>query len=353
MARNVDEPWTKGRNPTDLDWTRAFAHDGRDPRSWPQTKPCRGQHVLEQSYTLNPHGAWISCARCALRLHYIPRHTARMTSVSTPSLASVQEALKRMSLLRDNDFTAKAVRNMICRGRGTEASKEETDTTNDDRVQHCVQFRSGIQCDDQFGNSSSQRHFDTTITSVLSDKSSVAPTCCGHPPEGKGESQTGKYSDDGRGLVKTLSGRLARKLQRSASQVNAGLSKQIQTVLDAATVGRCDFVEICCSDVPCLTEAMQRRGLSSFSLLRSDVVGNHDAQTREKIFGWLTQKLPQNAWLSPPVVAHQNNSTRCSLRSTQICRQFFEYAAAVLSNGGHIYWEWLAKCFGWSSVELR
>ena len=172
-----------------------------------------------------------------------------------------------------------------CRSRGTEASKEETDTTNDDRVQHCVQFRSGIQCDDQLGNSSAQRHFDTTITSVLSDNSSVAPICCGHPPEGKDESQTGKYSADGRGFVKTLSGRLARKLQRSASLVNAGLSKQIQTVLDAATVDQCDFVEICCSDVPCLTEAMQRRGLSSFSLLRSDGVGNHDAQTRENIFG--------------------------------------------------------------------
>ena len=140
--------------------------------------------------------------------------------------------------------------------------------------------------------------------------------------------------------MKTLSGRLARKLQRSASLVDAGLSKQIQTVLDAATVVRCDFVEICCSDVPCLTEVMQRRGLSSFSLLRSDGVGNHDAQTREK-------------WLSPPVVTHQNNSTRCSLRSRQIFRQFFEYAAAVLSNGGHIYWEWHAKCIGWSSVEPR
>ena len=73
--------------------TSFFAHDGRDPRSWPQTKPCRGQHVLEQSYTANQHGAWIICARCALRLHYIPRHTSRMTSVSTPSSASVQEAL--------------------------------------------------------------------------------------------------------------------------------------------------------------------------------------------------------------------------------------------------------------------
>ena len=267
-----------------------------------------------------------------------------------PTRSVDQEALKRMSLLRDNHLLhGEGGKGHDCRGRGTEASKEETDTTNDDRVQHCGQFRSGIQCDDQLGNCSAQRHFDTTITSVLSDNSSAAPTCCGHPPEGKDESQTGKCSDDGRGPVKTLSGRLARKLQRSASLVNAGLSKQIQMVLDAATVDRCDFVEICCSDVLCLTEAMQRRGLSSFSLLRTDGVGNHDAQTREKI----TEKRPQNAWLSPPVVTHRNNSTRCSLRPRQIFRQFFKYAAAVLSNGGHSYWKWLAKCIGWSSVELR
>ena len=118
--------------------------------------------------------------------------------------------------------------------------------------------------------------------------------------------------------MKTLSGRLARKLQRSASLVNAGLSKQIQTVLDAATVDRCDFVEICCSDVPCLTEAMQRRGLSSFSLLRSDGAGNHDAQTREKIFGWLTEKRPQKA------VTHQNNSRWCSLDPDRFFDSFFE-----------------------------
>ena len=133
--------------------------------------------------------------------------------------------------------------------------------------------------------------------------------------------------------MKTLSGRLARKLQRSASLVKAGLSKQIQTVLDAATVDRCDFVEIYCSNVPCLTEAVQRRGLSSFSLLRSDGVRNHDAQTRENIFGWLTEKRPQKAWLSPLVVTHQNKSTRYSLRST----------AAVLNNGGRICWERPAK----------
>ena len=56
---------------------------------------------LERSYTANQHEACISCARCALRVHYVPRHSARMKSDSTQSSASVQEALKRMSLLRE------------------------------------------------------------------------------------------------------------------------------------------------------------------------------------------------------------------------------------------------------------
>ena len=146
-----------------------------------------------------------------------------------------------------------------CRSRGTEASRGEGSTTTDDRVQHRVQFWSGIQCVDQLGDASAQRHFETTITSCLPDNSSLAPLCREHPSDGTDQSTTGKCSDDGRGPVKTLSGRLARKLQRSASLVNAGLLKQIQTVLDAANVDRCDFVEICCSDAPCLTGAMQQR----------------------------------------------------------------------------------------------
>ena len=164
------------------------------------------------------------------------------------------------------------------------------------------------------------------------------PLCREHPSDGTDQSKTGKCSDGGRGLVKNLSGRVSRKLQRSASLVNASLSKQIQSVLDAAVVDRCDFVEICCSDAPCLTEAMQQRGISSSSLLRSDGVGNHDAQTREKLLGGFSEKRPRKAWFSPLVIAHQNNPTRCSLRTRQIFRNFFEYAAIVLKFGGHIYW---------------
>ena len=102
---------------------------------------------------------------------------------------------------------------------------------------------------------------------------------------------------------------------------------------DVAVVHRCDFVGISCSDAPCLTEGMQQRGVSSSSLLRSDGVGNHDAQTREKLLGWFPEKRPRKAWFSPLVIAHQINSTRCSLRTRQVFRMFFEYAAAVKQSG--------------------
>ena len=215
MARKVDEPWTKCRIPTDLDWTRAFAHDGRDPRSWPQTKPCRGQHVLEQSHTANQHGAWISCARCALRLHYIPRHTARMTSVSTPSSASVQKALKRMSLLRDNDFTAKAVRDMIAEVEGRKPQKKKP--TPQTTIVYNTVYNSGAASSATISSGTPVRRDMSTPPSHQSSphNSSVAPICCGHLPEGKDESQTGKCFDDGRGPEKMLSGRLA----RSSSEV--------------------------------------------------------------------------------------------------------------------------------------
>ena len=137
--------------------------------------------------------------------------------------------------------------------------------------------------------------------------------------------------------MKNLSGRVARKLQR---RVNAGLKKS-QTVLDAAVVDRCDFVEICCADALCLTEAMQQRAISSISLLRSEGVRNHDAQTREKLLGWFSEKRPQKAWFSPPVIAHQNDSARYSLRAGQNFRQFFSgmlqqscnMVAAFIGNG--------------------
>ena len=176
-----------------------------------------GQHILEQSYTANQHGAWISCAGCALRLHHILRHTARMTSVSTPSSASVQEALKRMSLLRDNHFTAKAVRDTIADVEGRKPRKK---------------------------------------------KAPPQPTIVYNTVYNSGAASSATISS-GTPVHRNL---------------DAGLSKQIQSVLDAAVVDRCDFVEICCSDVPAQTASETtthryvRSSLAGF--LRNDL-GRH------------------------------------------------------------------------------
>ena len=184
--RTLDEMPKSHRSRLDT----SFAHDGRDPRSWPQTKPCRGQHVLEKSNTTNQHGAWISCARCAIRLHHIPRHTARLTSVSTPSSASVQEALKRMSLLRDNDFTAKAVRDMIAEVEGRKPRKKKS--TPQTTIVYSTVYNSGAASSATISSGTPVRR----EISTLSDNSSVAPICCGHLPEGKDESQAGKLMMD-------------------------------------------------------------------------------------------------------------------------------------------------------------
>ena len=97
---------------------------------------------------------------------------ARMTSVSTPSSASVQEALKRMSLLRDNDFTVKAVRDMIAEVEGPKPRKKKQ-TPQTTIVYNTVYNSGAAPVRVQLGNSSAQRKFD------LSDNSSVAPICCG------------------------------------------------------------------------------------------------------------------------------------------------------------------------------
>ena len=75
--------------------------------------------------TANQHGAWISCARCALRLHYIPRHTARMTSVFDPVIGfSAGGSEANVTCERDNDFTAKAVRDMTAEVKGRKPRKK-------------------------------------------------------------------------------------------------------------------------------------------------------------------------------------------------------------------------------------
>ena len=135
-----------------------------------------------------------------------------------------------------------------CRSRGTEASKQEGSTTTNDRVQHRVQFWSGIQGDDHLGDASAQRNLDAINTSCLPDDSSLAPLCCEHLSDGKDEGTAGKCFENRRGLVKNLTLVTETSAKCIAGQCGSCTTNLVQTVLDAATADRCDCVEVCCSD---------------------------------------------------------------------------------------------------------
>ena len=128
----------------------------------------------------------------------------------------------------------------------------------------------------------------------------------------------------------------------------------MQSVLDAAVVDRFDFVEIFCSDAPCLTEATQQRGISLFSLLRSDGVGNHDAQIREKLHGWFSEKrTSEGLVLTTGHCAPEQFDTLQSSSYTDFSTVFSGMLQQYCNLVATCIRERPAKCAGWSSVELR
>ena len=228
-GQKVDEPWTKCRNPTNLDWTGAFCTRRSGSSQLASDKillktACPGTEL----HCKPTRSVDQLCEMCLSSTLHSPTHCSNDVSVDTVIGFSEGGSEANVTFERQR-LHGEGGEGHDCRNRGPKASKEETETTNDDRGQHW----SGIQSDDQLGNSNAQRNFDTTITSVLSDNSSVAPICCGHPPERR--SQTGKCSDDGRGPVKR---RCQDAWHGNFSEVHRWsmlvFQKQIQTVLDAA-----------------------------------------------------------------------------------------------------------------------
>ena len=186
MARKVDEPWTKFHR-SRLDTSFCTRRSGSSQLASDKTLSrtactgaelhCKPSRSVDQLCEMCPSSTLHSSSHCS-------------NDVSVDSVIGFSAGGSEANVTSERQrLHGEGGEGHDCRSRGTEASKEEkeeVDTINDDRVQHRVQFWSGIQCDDQLGNYSAQRSFDTTITSVLSDNSSLAPLCCEHPQEGKG-----------------------------------------------------------------------------------------------------------------------------------------------------------------------
>ena len=106
---------------------------------------------------------------------------------------------------------------------------------------------------------------------------------------------------------------------------------KFRSVLDAAVVDRCVFFEICCSDAPCLTEAMQQRGISWSSIvaLRAASETTTHSDVRSSLAGFLRNDLGRHG-------SHHRKLRIRTIRHVAVFEpdrfsKFFEYAAAVFS----------------------
>ena len=179
IAGKVDETWTKFRNSTDLDWTRAFAHDGRDPRTWPQTRPCRGRTACPgtELHCKPTRSVDQLCEMC-------PSPTLRSSAHFSDDVR-VEEALKRMSLLRDNDFTAKAVRDMIAEIEGRKPRKKKAPPQP--TIVYNTVYDSGAASSATISSGTPVPREISTPPSPL-----VCAFCREHPSDGTDQSTTGK-----------------------------------------------------------------------------------------------------------------------------------------------------------------
>jgi hypothetical protein len=76
------------------DWGRQVDACQEDPRwtGW----PCNGQHASPPNYSGNAHGAWKHCAKCDIRLMYIPFHGSPSTHVKQANNAHVELAQREL-----------------------------------------------------------------------------------------------------------------------------------------------------------------------------------------------------------------------------------------------------------------
>ena len=78
-----------------LDPSRRMKSDPRDPRNKKTQWPCYGNHTPAAPQG-NPHGEWITCQCCNLRLLYTPRKGSPASSTETMNAPMVQVMLNEL-----------------------------------------------------------------------------------------------------------------------------------------------------------------------------------------------------------------------------------------------------------------
>ncbi|CAE7206830.1 unnamed protein product [Symbiodinium sp. CCMP2592] len=81
--------------PRSFDSTRRMKADPRDPRTQATQWPCFGRHI-PAAPEANPHGQWINCSVCNLRMLYTPRKGSPASSTQTLNAPMVTKMLDEL-----------------------------------------------------------------------------------------------------------------------------------------------------------------------------------------------------------------------------------------------------------------
>lgn len=98
MVKQVTEATPKKAPPAPFDSSRAVYADPRDPRCQIHQWPCYNQHQAGKPLS-NPHGQWVDCQVCHLRLKYVPREGKHGNTTRNDSPAMVQKMLNQLEPL--------------------------------------------------------------------------------------------------------------------------------------------------------------------------------------------------------------------------------------------------------------
>lgn len=88
-------PKSKDQKPKELDLARKISADPRDPRYQEKQWPCEGRRPPGTAQS-NRWGQWTHCARCNLRLEYVPMKDAPPNSTQALNHADVKRALDEL-----------------------------------------------------------------------------------------------------------------------------------------------------------------------------------------------------------------------------------------------------------------
>ena len=241
MTRKVDEPWTKSKlHRSRLDTSFCTRWSGSSQLASDETlsrTTCPGTELhgestrsVDQLCEMCPSPTRRSSTHCSADVRVDP-----VIGFSTGG-SGTNVTPKRQRLHSESG------EGLIANVEGRIASKEEgSTTTNDPCTTPCTILEPASSA-----TITITRRLRLFVVSILQTET------------------TRKCSDDGRGLVKKFVGTPGKE---TSAKCIAGRCRSLKkkSVLDAAVIVRCDFVEICRSDAPCLTETTQQRGISSFS----------------------------------------------------------------------------------------